>query len=153
MSNKTRALLGLVCVLLGLFWNDIKDRIPDLIPEPTPDAKLEIENPGDQIVNRVKPVADLVTGEEDRLRLAVFNDIFSQRCIAWKAEAQQVNDVYALAGKNVFGDSMRGKHEGYGEGLNEIMKSVLGTENHEVTDEEKQKLSQDFKGLAYSLSQ
>ncbi|MHA2401515.1 MAG: hypothetical protein ACXADH_00870 [Candidatus Kariarchaeaceae archaeon] len=151
MSNKTRAILGLVCVLLGLFWNDIKERIPDFIPEPTP--QVVINNPGDDIVDQVKPIADLVTDEDDRVKLAIFNDIFSQRCIAWKADAQQYNDIYSLAGKNVFGDSMRGKHEGYGEGLNELMKSTLGVENHEVTDKEKQKLSQDFQGLAYSLSQ
>jgi hypothetical protein len=152
MSNTTRAVLGLALVLLGLFWGDIKDRVPTIIPSPEPTPTIVIEEPSDEVINRVKPIADLVTGDEDRIKLAIFNNIFSQRCIGWKADAQQFNDIYVMAGKNVYGDSMRGKYNGYGQGLNGLFKSTLGVENHDVTSKEKEALSEDFRGLAYSLA-
>jgi len=153
MSNNTKLFLGLACVIIGLFWNDIKERLPDIdniIPNPTP--VVDIVEPDEVTLIKVTPIAERVTDPEDRIRLAIFNDVFSKRCTSYKADAQQFNDIYVEAGKNVFGESLKGKYEGYGQDLNGLLESTLGTENHTVTEGEKVKLSKDFNGLAFALS-
>ena len=152
MNNNTRLLLGIVCIVMGLFWPNIKDLVPEVRPEPDPIPKIVIDKPNDSVLSKVSPVADLVTDDEDRINLAVFNNVFSERVDNYDADAQQVNDVYVEAAKNIFGDTLKGKYIGYGENINKLLESSLGTENHTVTANEKDNLSQNFKGLAYSLA-
>lgn len=146
-----RVVIGLALVFLGLFWPQIQERIPDLLPKPKP-AYVVVEPESDEIKQKVSSVASLVTDNDSRLLLAVFNQTFAERVIEYEADAQQINDLYVEAARNVFGESMRGKYDGYSEGLTSLMKNVLGNENHQVTKEEKAQLSAIFSGLAWALT-
>tara|TARA_R110000796_G_scaffold95438_2_gene200630 strand:+ start:605 stop:1063 length:459 start_codon:yes stop_codon:yes gene_type:complete len=150
MNNSVRTVLGLALVVVGLFWNEIQERIPDFTPLPKP--KIVINEPSEEIKEKISSVADLVTDTNDRTRLAVFNEVFSDRCIGYKSDNQQINDIYTLAGKDVFGESLKGKYTGYGESITKFMKDTLGLEMHEVTEQEKENLSKLFSGLAWGLS-
>jgi hypothetical protein len=145
-----RVVIGLALVLVGLFWPQIQERIPDLLPKPTP-AYVVVEPESEEIKEKVSSIATLVTDDNDRLLLAVFNQTFAERVENYDADAQDLTDVYVEAARNVFGESMRGKYDGYSEGLTSLMKNVLGNENHQVTKEEKAQLSAIFSGLAWAL--
>ena len=82
MTDKTRALLGVGLIIIGLFYNKISDFI--VIPEPEPDVTIiEIDKPSQDIINVTKPVADLVINKEDRLKLCIFNKIFAERVVGY----------------------------------------------------------------------
>lgn len=149
--NKT--LIGLAFVLVGLFLPQIQERIPDIfvVPDKTPVAVIDIAEPNDVVLEKVSSIAALVTDDMDRVRLAIFNDIFSKRVLEYDTDSQQLNDVYTEAARNVFGNSMKGRYEGYAAGITSLFKDVLGTKNHQVSDIEKGQLSSYFKGLAWSL--
>lgn len=149
MNSNVRIIVGLSLVIIGFFWNDIQERIPDFSPD-VPLA-IEIVEPTDDI-KKATEFASVVTDPTDKLNLTVFNKIFADRCVKYKATNQNINDVYTLAAKNFFGNSLNGKYDGYGENLVDTMKSVIGDEVHELSNEEKQKLSQTFMGLAWQTN-
>jgi hypothetical protein len=132
-----RAIIGLAFVLIGLFLPQIQERIPDILVKPnTPSAVIQIAEPNQQIIDKVSSVASLVTDDMDRVRLA---------------DSQQLNDVYTEAARNVFGNSMKGKYPGYASGITSLLKNIMGTQNHELSELEKQQLSNYFRGLAWCL--
>lgn len=150
MSNRFRIVAGLLLVALGFFWNDIRiPNIPNIIPNEDP--IIAIDKPNDEVLEKVSSLASKVTDKKDRDELGVFNHVFSKRIKTWNADAQEVNDLYVSAAKTVFGATLRGKYDGYGEGVQDLMKDTLGSENHSVTEGEKDELSENFDGLAYSL--
>lgn len=151
MNKSTRLVLGLCLVLVGLFWNNIVNFIPK-IDNKTPRQLVQINKPSDEVFNTVKPVANLITDPSDKIKLCLFNNIFSKRVTSYSADAQQVNDVYVQAAKNLFGDSLKGKYQGFSYSLDKLFGSIFGIENHIVTDKEKSVLSETFSGLAYCLS-
>jgi hypothetical protein len=151
MNKSTRLVLGLCLVSVGLFWNNIANFIPK-IDNKTPKQLVQIDKPSDEVFNTVKPVADLITDPSDKIKLCLFNNTFSKRVTSYSADAQQVNDVYVQAAKNLFGDSLKGKYQGFSGSLDKLFGSVFGIENHVVTDKEKSALSETFRGLAYCLS-
>jgi hypothetical protein len=148
--NKT--FVGLFLVLAGVFLPNIQEWIPDFKIPKSP--KLEISEPSKEIKENVVNISDLVTDSKDRLDLAVFNLVFSERVTDYEADSQQINDVYTMAARNVFGDTMKGKYKNYGASLKNLMKETLGSENHfkVVAKEEKSELSKNFNGLAWSLN-
>ena len=146
-----RALIGLVFVLVGLFLPQIQERIPDVLVKPKPAPIIQIAEPNQKVIEKVSSVASLVTDDKDRVELAIFNDIFANRILDYDADSQQINDVYTEAARNVFGSSMQGKYKGYSAGLTSLFKEVLGTKNHQLSEEEKSKLSAYFRGLAWCL--
>ena len=117
MSDKTRALLGLALIVIGLFYNKISDFI--VIPEPEPDVTIiEIDKPSQDIIKVTKPVADLVIDKDDRLKLCIFNKIFAERIVGYfDIKAQQTNDLYVQAANNYFGTTLKGKYDGYANSL------------------------------------
>ena len=106
-----------------------------------------------EIKEKVSSIADLVTDEKDRLNLCIFNKVFAERVKGYNTDAQQINDVYTEAAKIFFGETLRGKYEGYSSGVIKLMSDVVGNENHTLTQEEKDKLSNIFNGLAWCLNQ
>jgi len=150
MNNRTRVIVGLFLVLIGFFWNNIINAIPKIDNKPV--QVVKIDKPEQQILDKTEPIAKLVTDKNDKLNLCLFNDVFSKRLVSYKTDAQKMNDVYVEAGKNFFGDSIKGKYEGFSKSLDDLFISVLGVENHEVTENEKSTLSKTFSGLAYCLS-
>lgn len=152
MTDKTRAILGVVLMIIGLFYNKISDFI--VIPEPDPDVTIvEIDKPSQDIIEVTKPVADLVIDEEDRLKLCIFNKIFAERIVVYlDIKSQQVNDLYVQAATNYFGTTLRGKYDGYADGLTGLFKRVIGTQAHVLSDGEKSGLNNVFLGFAWCLN-
>jgi len=146
-----RALIGLAFILVGLFLPQIQERIPDILVKPEKPAVIQIAEPNQQVIEKVSSVAELVTDDMDRVRLAIFNDIFANRVLDYDADSQQINDVYTEAARNIFGSAMRGKYEGYAAGITELFIDVLGTQNHQLSEIEKGQLSAYFRGLAWCL--
>jgi hypothetical protein len=151
MNNGTRLVIGLCLVSVGLFWNNLVNLIPK-IDKKIPKQVVQIDKPSDEVFNTVKSTADLVTDPSDKIKLCIFNNTFSKRVTSYSADAQQINDVYVQAAKNIFGDSLKGKYQGFSGSLDKLFGSVLGIENHIATDKEKSAISDTFRGLAYCLS-
>lgn len=147
---KAKTIIGLALLAVGLFWPQIQERIPDFtIPsKPT----LDIVEPSEEIKEKVSSIAALVTDKKDRVDLAVFNMIFAERVSDYNVEAQDVQDVYVLAAKFLFDKSLAGKYNGYGKGIQDLLEDSMGTENHTLSQAEKESLSKNFNGLAYSLA-
>ena len=149
-SSTIRTVLGLLIILIGLFLPQIQERIPDLIPD-TPTPSIVIEEPTQEIKDKTLKVAEKVTDTKDRLDLCVFNKVFSERVLGYDADVQQLNDIYTESGKILFKDSLKGKYDGYGTGVISLISEITGSENHKLTEEEKQKISKVFSGLSWSL--
>ena len=147
---KAKILFGLTLIAVGLFWPQIKERIPDFTIPSKP--SIDIMEPSEEIKEKVSSAASKVTDEKDRLNLAIFNMVFSERVLSYDVEAQAVNDVYVAAAKNAFGNSLAGKYQGYGSAIQSLFTSNMGEENHILTQLEKEGLSKDFNGLAFELS-
>ena len=147
-----RTIIGLAVIVVGLFWVQIQERIPDIVPNNNPAVTITIDEPSQEIKNKVSSIADLVTDKKDRLNLCIFNKVFAERVESYDADAQQINDVYTEAAKVFFGETLRGKYEGYGSGVTKLMSDVVGDENHKLTQEEKDELGNIFNGLAWHLS-
>ena len=148
MSDRLRIVVGLLVVALGFFWNDIANIFSSTLEEK---PIVAIEKPTDEILEKVSSLSSKVTDKSDKDKLGIFNHVFSGRVKGWNADAQQINDLYVAAAKKVFGSSLRGKYDGYGEGIQSLMSETLGTENHAATEEEKIEIAENFSGLAYSL--
>tara|TARA_Y100000310_G_scaffold342927_1_gene448277 strand:- start:1479 stop:1919 length:441 start_codon:yes stop_codon:yes gene_type:complete len=145
MSNKIRLLIGLVLVLIGVFGNSI---------DITPDVKspIDISKPTESLVNQWLETSDSITDSKDRLRLCVFNKTFAERVVEYEAEAQQVNDVYVLAAKEVFGDTLRGKYDKLTPAIQSAMGDILGDENHDIIEPERGDLNKTFMAFAWCLN-
>ena len=150
-SSTIRTVLGLLIVLVGLFLPQIQERIPDLIPKPSAPV-VDIKEPTQEIKGKTLKVSEKVTDTKDRLDLCVFNKVFSERVLGYDADVQQVNDIYTESGKILFKDSLKGKYDGYGAGVVSLISEITGNENHQLTQEEKQQISEVFSGLAWNLS-
>jgi hypothetical protein len=81
--------------------------------------------------------------------MLAFNKVFSERLKGYSVDAQQMNDIYTEAGKIFFKERLRGKYEGLSTGLVGLMSDIIGTENHTITKEEKEKLASHFDGLSW----
>lgn len=150
-SSTIRSILGLLIVLVGLFLPQIQERIPDLIPDSVP--SIQILEPNEEIKEKTSSIAAKVTDPKDRLELCVFNKTFSERLLGYDSTVQQLNDVYVESAKILFKDSLAGKYQGYGDGVTSLISEITGSENHELTDFEKEQISKVFNGLAWNLSQ
>ena len=143
------AVLGLLIIILGLCWNDIRERIPDVVPTV---PKIDIVEPDKDSLSNVSHIAVNITDRNDRLKLSIFNKVFADRLLSYPADAQQINDVYTLAAKNVFGSSLNGKYASLGGDLTDLMESIMGDENHTLGAEEKEILHRHFMALAWCLA-
>lgn len=150
-SSTTRTLLGLLMVFIGLFLPQIQERIPDLIPDKSVPSVV-IREPTQEIKDKTLKVAQVVTDSKDRLDLCIFNKTFSERVLGYDADVQQLNDIYTESGKILFKDSLKGKYDGYGDGVISLISEIAGSENHQLTQSEKRQISDVFSGLAWNLS-
>ena len=150
MNTRLRLLLGACLIVGALFWDDIKHIIPTLPDDNNP--KIIIEQPNDSMIGEWAGVAESITNPEDKVRLCVFNKIFAERVMDYEAKAQQVNDIYVFAAKDLFGETLKGKYQELGPAVREAMVSVLGEENHDIVEPEKFDLSKKFMAFAWCLN-
>lgn len=146
-------ILTAIALLYFVFFGSIPNidinPIPDNVDEVA--AIITIEKPSDEIIDKVKPVADLVKETEDIAKIALFNYEFSNRVTNYNCDVQQLNDIYTKAGSRFFKDSLKDKYENLAEGLQELFQSVTTNDNHMLTDSEKESLRDLFSGLSWVL--
>ena len=140
-----RLLIGIILVLVGVFWDNTPDA-PDNRPQ------IVTEKPEKVLIDQWSETAKSITDPIDRIKLCIFNKIFADRVVKYEADAQQVNDIYTLAAKEVFGDSLKGKYDMLGPATKKAMILILGEENHNVIESEKQELSKLFMAFAWNLN-
>ena len=136
MNKKIAAILLLI---YSVFGSGIFDYVNIIKPDPVAEI-LSIEKPSKKILDTVSPIASLVTDPDDRSKIAIFNYEFAERVIGYETSSQQINDVYALAGKTFFKQTLVDKYEGLSEGIVSVMEKTLTDENHVVTNDEKNEL-------------
>ena len=141
-----RLLIGIALVLVGVFWGNTPEAPPD------DKSRIVIEEPEKVLIDQWSELSKSIIDPSDRIQLCVFNKTFADRVVNYKADAQQVNDVYVLAAREVFGDSIKGKYEMLGPDIQKAMTLALGEENHNVTESDKQKLSKMFMAFAWNLN-
>lgn len=152
MNKNLVAILLLIYSVFGTGIFDLFDK--PLNPEPEPIVEiLNISKPSEKIVNRVQQFSDLITDPTDRAKIAIFNHEFAERVINYSTTSQQVNDVYSLAGKLFFKQTLVDKYDGLAEKIVGLLEEILSNENHTVSTEEKIKLNEYFMGVAWVLTQ
>jgi hypothetical protein len=140
-------IIGGLLILFALLPSNLTPNIPPIIP---PSINLDIEQPTDAVLNIVDPISRSISNKDDRIKLAVFNYVFSNRILNYDTDVQKMQDVYVLASENFFQDSLRGKYD-LSNQLTNLFISIVGEENHMLTKEEKQNLKEAFGGLAWRL--
>lgn len=152
MKN-TIAVLLLLYALFGSGLLDLLDR-PMPEPEPKPPEKiLNIDTPTDVVKSRVAIFSEIVTDPTDKAKLAIFNYEFASRILGYETTSQQVNDVYALAGKTFFRGTLVDKYDGLADEIIKLLEEIMGKDNHNLTLTEKQQLSEYFLGVSWMLIQ
>lgn len=146
-----------VAIAFALLWFVFYGSIPSIDINPIPNEVDEVEEiinvdrPSDEILTKVRPVAAKITEIEDRAKIALFNYEFAKRVNSYKTSSQQLNDLYAEAGKLFFENSLVNKYEGFSDDLVSLFESVVGSDNHILSTNEKDSLSNLFSGLAWAL--
>lgn len=138
-------------ILIGVVFVDYLPAI-NLVPKPNV-AILDIDKPTDSIVKAVTPIADLVTDPNDRAKLAIYSQEFANRIKSYDVDSQQVNDILTESAKEFFQGSITDKYPNLDEKIIQLIVSSIGDENHKLTESEKNDLSNNFMGLAWSLIQ
>ena len=150
MRKNILAILLLVYSVFGGGLFDLLDK-----PEPKPEPVVEILNinkPSDKVIKRVQEFSDLITDPNDRAKIAIFNHEFAKRVIDYSTTSQQVNDVYSLAGKLFFKQTLVDKYDGLAEKIVDLLEEILSDENHAVSIGEKMELNKYFMGVAWVLT-
>jgi hypothetical protein len=151
-----RNILAILLLLYAVFGEGLFDKLdkPEPQPDPTPAAKiLNIDKPAENVINEVKAFSDLITDPTDRAKIAIFNYDFAHRITGYNADVQQVNDVYSLAGKIFFKDTLVSKYDGLAEEIKGLLVKILTEDNHILTIKEKESLNEYFMGVAWVLIQ
>lgn len=149
MAKNILAILLLIYSVFGAGLFDLLDK-----PEPKPEPVVEILNidkPSGDVLNRVKEFSDIITDPNDRAKIAIFNHEFAARVISYETTSQQVNDVYAMAGKIFFKKTLVDKYDGLAEKIVSLLEEIMTDENHAVSLEEKNKINEYFMAIAWVL--
>jgi len=149
-------ILAIILLLYAVFGEGLFDKLDKPTPSPTPNPTseiLDVEKPSENILKDVQAFSDLITEPSDRAKIAIFNYEFAERILTYNSTVQQTNDVYSLAGKIFFKNSLVNKYDGLAEKIQNILESILTEENHILTIEEKKQINQYFMGIAWILIQ
>lgn len=156
MKKIITSILALVLISYGVFGNGLLDLLDNNKPLPAPEPEisiLNIDKPSEDIINRVKIFGELIKDPTDRAKIAIFNYEFANRLVSYETNLQQVNDVYVLAAKTFFQNSIVGKYKDLPQMIISLVHDVTGEENHTLSEQEKIDLNQRFLGLAWVLVQ
>lgn len=153
MSNKLKTILAVIifCVLFldtknlgGIIERIVKKESVVSVEPPPTEASIAL----------TKPVSDLVTDKEDRATLAVFNLEFAKRVVLYAdlINTQQLQDIYVASASSVYGKALSSKYQSLGSKLVDLMKGVVGDEEHTLSTDESESLSNVFRALSFNLS-
>jgi hypothetical protein len=148
-----KKLIAALLIAYGIFGLGFLKNIPIPKPKPEPVVILNVDKPNQEVIDSVKNLSSLVTDPLDRAKIAIFNYEFATRVKNYNTDLQKVNDVYTLAGKTFFKNELVGKYNGLGEGVVKLITSLVSDDNHDLSQEGKDKISEHFMGLAWSLLQ
>ena len=151
MNATKKRIIAILLMIFAMFGSEID--ISNIFPNPEPPAAkiLNIEEPSEDTVQRVKVFSDLITDPDDRAKIAIFNYEFAQRVLNYDATSQQINDLYTLAGRTFFQDQLVDKYDGLVEEIIKILEEVSGDKNHNLTEREKFNLNKYFMAVAWVL--
>lgn len=145
-----RTLIG-VSLICFAAWNP---KLP--IPSPLPDIDIStivVEKPNQEVLDLVNPISVTIDNKEDRLKLAVFNYTFASRVSKYDTDTQKLNDIYVTAATEFFGDSLVDKYDDLDGMIILLFEKTTGSENHTLTQNEKENLASHFNGLTWALIQ
>lgn len=147
---------AILLIMFGLFGFSFLDLLDNPTPQPKPEpevAILNIDKPSDETILLVKKYGELIKDPTDRAKIAIFNYQFATNVKSYETSLQQVNDVYVLAGKIFFKDSIVGKYDGLADMLVKQIQDITTDEDHTLSQEEKDKISEQFMAIAWVLIQ
>ena len=144
MNNRLMFFIGALVIFFSLFGTSLTDVIDESID-------IGLEKPSEQIIEEVEEVSNIVTSKDDRVSLAIFNKVFADRLVSYDTNQQQLNDVYVLAAKNYFKDSLKSKYDDLDNFLIKTLQSITGDQIHVLSDQEKSDLQEKFYGISWCL--
>jgi hypothetical protein len=154
MKKIILSIIACSLILYSVFGAGLLDLLDKPVPTPAPEvAILNIDKPPQEILDRVKIFSELIADPTDRAKIAIFNYEFANSLVSYDTDVQKLNDVYVLAGKKFFQNSLVGKYKSLPETITTLIKEITGEENHTLSTEEKSKLNQYFLGVAWVLIQ
>jgi len=147
-------IVAILCISLGLLGLGVIPIPSKVIPKPTPVVSiLNIDKPDQKIIDSVSAFSDLIKDPTDRAKFAIFNYQFAQNVKTYTANVQQVNDIYVLAGKTFFKNSIVGKYKGLSDMLKQQIQDITSDDDHILSEDEKTKIHDQFLGIAWVLIQ
>lgn len=147
-----KKIIAALLIAYGVFGLDFIKYIPVPTP-PEPIVILNVDKPRQEVIDAVKNVSSLVTDPTDRAKIAIFNYEFATKVKGYNSNLQQVNDVYTLAGKTFFKEELVGKYAGLSDAITKLISDLVSDDNHDLVQSEKDKISEYFMGLSWSLLQ
>jgi hypothetical protein len=149
MNKHFRFLLGMTIIVVGLAFPKFEGVfVPS---EPDVRTVLSIPAPSSELLQSQIGVDKVVTEKKDREVLSIFNYEFAKRVPKYDTTVQNYKNVYLEAGKEVFGDTLKGKYSGLNPYLVDSFKATLGDKDGYVIEAEKNALSQKFSTISWIL--
>ena len=145
--------IAIFLIVIGVSAGILKKFQPNTIIDNNDIAILNIDKPEETILNLVTPIATIVTDPTDRAKLAIFNQEFSSRVPNYNTDNQHINYLYVLAAKKFFKGTIANKYENLDTSLKDMFELIITADNHQLSEEEKQKVSKTFSGFAWALIQ
>lgn len=142
-------IIAVILITYGVFGFNILNI--NTVPKVIPVNVLSINEPTDEVKSMVKIFSDTVTDSSDRIKIAIFNYQFATNVINYNASLQDVNDIYTMAGKIFFKDSLSGKYTKLADITTELL-SKVSAYDHTLTTEEKQLIHNYFMGVSWVLT-
>ncbi len=159
-----RVVIGVVIVLVGLMWPQIKEALPS-IPSVVPSVQVAevvgIVKPSSQeVLDRANKLTECVKDSEDFRDLAIFNHVFSKDLKKSGVNGQYVNDLYVRFAKKHFGSRFadkyyverNGSRVGYGRAIEMDLIEIMGDEVSVLTEAQLLSVREYFEALAWSFA-
>jgi len=158
MSRQAKMIIAIVCIGLGLFWN----QIPDFInrARDTSNVSVSITEPSSDLQETVKDIPTLVTGDDAAKDKLLISDYFNQLANVVRDDpglidtTEKFRRFNSTAGQiNFAGQSLKDKYNGLGKAIDDLIKETIGNNNVEFDQEKRDKLVHLLKAIAWTLRQ
>ena len=158
MSRQAKMIVAIICIGLGLFWN----QIPDFInrARDTSSVSVSITEPSPNLQETVKDIPTLVTGDDAVKDKLLISDYFNQLANVVRDDpglidtTEKFRRFNSTAGQiNFAGQSLKDKYNGLGKAIDDLIKETIGNNNVEFDQEKRDKLVHLLKAIAWTLRQ
>ena len=158
MSRQVKMIIVIICIGLGLFWNQftsVIDRVVD-----TPLVSISITEPTPELQETVKDISELVTGDDAVKDKLLISDYFNQLANVVRDDPGLIDTTgkfrrfNSTAGQiNFAGQSLKDKYNGLGKAIDDLIKETIGNNNVEFDQEKRDKLVHLLKAISWTLRQ